>query len=156
MKPKDFSLQAPRLIPEQYFAQPLEGSGMFFDRFKNAKVFFTIALNGSWDGERLRLVEKLTYSTGEVVDRTYLIVKKDEHHYEASTADVVGVANIESYGNVMRWRYRLRQPIGDSVWTLSFDDWMFLQPDQTIINRATASKFGIEVGEVFMSLKAKQ
>ena len=65
----------------------------------------------------------------------------------------MGKAKIEAYGNVLRWKYNLRQKIGDREWVLRFDDWMFLQPDGVILNRATAYKWGIEVGEVFMVIR---
>lgn len=38
--------------------------------------------------------------------------------------------------------------IADGVWRVNFDDWMFLQTDDVIINRAVISKWGIEVAQV--------
>ena len=51
----------------------------------------------------------------------------------------------------MRWRYTLALPIEGRIWHVQFDDWMFLINDQVMINRATMSKFGIELGEVTLS-----
>ena len=36
---------------------------------------------------------------------------------------------------------------------MTFDDWMFLQEDGVVLNRAYASKFGIGLGEIFMSVQ---
>ncbi len=41
--------------------------------------------------------------------------------------------------------------VGDGTWEVKFDDWMFLQPDGVLLNRATVSKFGLELGVVTLS-----
>ena len=38
--------------------------------------------------------------------------------------------------------------VGDGSWRVSFDDWMFLQPDGVLVNRARVKKWGFEIGEV--------
>lgn len=149
----DFKETSPRFLMEEFFLGKTVGQGMFYDRFGNLAVTFSVELNGTWDGKNLTLDEVLSYDTGETLQRTYQIEKIDEHHYIAHTADVDGVVDIAAYGNALEWRYRLRQKIGDSVWTLSFDDWMFLRDDGTVLNRAVASKWGFEVGQVFMAIR---
>ena len=42
----------------------------------------------------------------------------------------------------------MRLPYRGSEIDVVFDDWMFLQPDDVLVNRATVSKFGFKVGEV--------
>lgn len=156
MRPEDFSSKSPRFIPEQYFSGESVGHGLFFDRFGRVQLGFRVDLNGIWDGSVLTLHEVLLYDNGQKLERTYVIKKISEHLYEATTPDVVGTVRIESYGNALRWDYRLRQDIGGgSIWTLAFDDWMFLQEDGTVLNRAWASKFGIGLGEVMMSIRKK-
>lgn len=153
MRAVDFADKSPRFVMEQYFEGKSRGEGIFFDRFGVARVAFTIDLDGHWDGTILTLKEKLTYDSGEILYRDYKIEKINDNLYIATTPDVVGQARIESFGNALNWRYRLRQQIGESTWTLSFDDWMFLTQDGTVINRAWASKFGFAVGEIVMSVR---
>ena len=43
--------------------------------------------------------------------------------------------------------------VRDSRIKVRFDDWMFLQPDGVLINRATVSKFGINIGTVTLFFK---
>lgn len=150
MKPEDFASYAPRFIPEEYFSGKLKGQGMFYDRFENVRMRFTIDLEGSFDGEVLTLKENLLYETGEKLFREYRLRKLDQNTYRVETADMPEPGTIVSYGNALRWSYRLKQKIGESIWTLSFDDWMFLQQDGLVLNRAFASKWGFRVGEVFM------
>ena len=53
-----------------------------------------------------------------------------------------------SAGNALNWRYDMDLKVGSSVWRVHFDDWMFLQPDQVLLNRASMSKFGIHLGDI--------
>jgi hypothetical protein len=152
MLPQDFAESSPRFVVEEYFSGPTKGRGIFFDRFGSSRASFEVLLDGTWNGSVLTLREDFVYESGERSERVFEIKKIDEHHYEVRTEDIVGVGTIESYGNALRWRYKLRQKIGESVWTLSFDDWMFLRSDGVVLNRAWASKWGIGVGEVFMSV----
>lgn len=45
-------------------------------------------------------------------------------------------------------RYRLNLPVDGSVYEVSFDDWMYLMDEDTLINRSSMSKFGVEWGQV--------
>ena len=158
MKPEDFSHKTPILIPEQYFAGDTRGLGVFYNRFGTLKTSFTVDLNGSWDGSKiLTLKETLKYEDGTVTARTFTITKLSEHLYSVEMPDLAGPGKIEAYGNCLRWSYRLKQDIGGGrIVTLTFDDWMFLQDDGVVLNRAYASKFGINLGEVIMSVFPKK
>jgi hypothetical protein len=153
MKPQDFEQESIKLIPEQYFSGTTRGVGVFFDRFGDLKTSFTVDLTGEWDGKVLTLTEQLLYKNGDKLTRVYTFEKKNDHEYIGHTPDVVGDIRIEVYGNTMKWVYDLNQDIDDSKVLLHFNDWMHLQPDGIILNRAYASKFGIGLGEVFMSIR---
>lgn len=156
MKAKDFNNKLPRFILEDFFSGSTYGQGIFFDRFKNAKLSFKVELAGVFKNNILILNETLTYDSGEVVKRSFDIEKISDNEYKLTGSDVVGVGKIEAYGNVLRWDYRLKQQIGSNQWILSFDDWMFLQSDEQVLNRATATKLGFELGEVFMVVKKEK
>lgn len=148
MTPEQFEGREPRLLIENYLAGNTRAWGMFEDRFGNLRREFVVDIKGTWDGETLTLVEDFLYSDGETQQRTWTIRKFDDHRYEGTAADVVGPAEGVAYGNALNWRYILALKIGDSIWNLRFDDWMFLQADDVLINRARVSKFGFDIGEV--------
>ena len=148
MTPEQFEGREPRLLIEDYFAGDTRAWGLFEDRFGNLRREFVVDIKGTWDGETLTLVEDFVYADGETQQRTWTIRKLDEHRYEGTAADVVGPAEGVSYGNALNWRYTLALEIGDSVWNVRFDDWMFLQADDVLVNRARVSKFGFDIGEV--------
>jgi hypothetical protein len=148
MKPTDFRDTAPKLVLEEYFAGNTWAWGIFEDRFGTLRRQFTVNITGSWDGRELVLDERFRYSDGERDRRVWRITKTGEHAYEGRAGDVVGTAQGVSYGNALNWRYDMDLKVGDGSWRVHFNDWMFLQPNRVLINRARVSKFGFEIGEV--------
>lgn len=148
MKPEDYAGREPRLLPERYFAGKTKAWGLFQDRFGKVRRQFAVDIEGTWDGSRLTLVEDFIYDDGETERRTWRIDKTGEHDYRGQADDVIGTASGRAFGNALNWRYKLALKVGGDRWTVHFDDWLFLQEDGVIINRAEVSKFGIEVGQI--------
>lgn len=148
MQPKDFAETKPPLVIEEYFAGETRAWGIFEDRFGDLRRQFVVDIAGSWNGRELVLDENFRYSDGETDQRIWRITKLDEHRYEGTADDVVGTASGVAYGNALNWRYDLDLKVGERTWRVHFDDWMFLQPDGVLINRARVSKWGVEIGEV--------
>jgi hypothetical protein len=148
MKPQDFAGTEPVLTIESYFAGKTKAWGIYQDRFGDLQRQFTVDIDGKWDGQELVLTEDFLYSDGEVDRRVWRIRKLDAHTYEGRAGDVVGTATGVAYGKALNWRYDLNLKYGSGTIRVSFDDWMFLQDKEVMINRATVSKFGLTVGEV--------
>jgi hypothetical protein len=148
MRPEDFANAQPRLVLEDYFQGETRAWGIFEDRFGDLRRQFVVDITGTWEGSELMLDERFSYSDGEADQRIWRITKLDEHRYEGRAADVVGTATGSAYGNALHWRYILDLKVGQGTWRVAFDDWMFLQPDGVLINRARVRKWGVEIGEV--------
>jgi hypothetical protein len=153
MKPEDFANSQQRLILEKFFAGKTHAWGLFEDRFGNVKRQFTVDIDGEWDGEHLTLNEHFLYNDGETDQRTWNIHKLADGTYQGEAADVVGTARGESAGNALNWCYVMDLKVGDGTVRVSFNDWMFLQPGDVIINRAHVRKWGVEVGAVSLFFK---
>jgi len=153
MKPEDFAGNEPRFLIEDYFAGKTRAWGIFQDRFGKLRRQFVVDIEGTWDGETLTLVEDFVYDNGETEQRTWRIRKTGEHSYDGSAEGVIGIAEGQSFGNVLNWRYRFALKVGDSTWDVAFDDWMFLQGDGVMINRAEITKFGFSLGEVTIAFR---
>jgi hypothetical protein len=154
MEPSDFQDKPIKLVPEEYFSGKTKGVGVFYNRFGDLKTSFIVTLNGySKSPTEFILEEQLIYENGEKLNRVYKIEKINPNLYHAYTEDIDGVGIIEVYGNTMKWTYDLNQEVKKSKILLHFNDWMHLQQDGIILNRAYASKFGLNVGEVFMSIR---
>ncbi|MDA0241034.1 MAG: DUF3833 domain-containing protein [Proteobacteria bacterium] len=148
MKPSDFTGKEPKLVLEKYFEGKTRAWGIFEDRFGNLKREFVVDIDGTWDGKRLVLDEDFTYADGEKDRRVWRIRKINDSRYEGEADDIIGIARGELSGNALSWRYTMNLKIGSRMIKVAFDDWMFLQPDGVLINRARVKKFGLELGTV--------
>ena len=148
MKPTDFTDTGPVLCIEEYFAGQTKAWGIFEDRFGDLRRQFIVDIQGTWDGTELVLDERFRYRDGEIDRRVWTIRKVDDHNYEGQAGDVIGIAKGEAYGNALNWRYDMDLKVGEGTLRVHFNDWMFLQEDGILVNRARVSKFGIEIGEV--------
>jgi len=147
MKPEDFAENQPRLVLEDYFAGKTKAHGIFEDRFGKLRRQFVVHIVGTWDGQTLVLEEDFLYSDGETDRRVWMLRKQDEHTYIGTANDVPEPTTMKVYGNAMNFRYNVDLKVGDGTLNVRFNDWMFLQPDGVIINRARISKFGFALGE---------
>ena len=156
MKPEDFAGREPKLLIEDYFVGSTKAWGLFQDRFGQVRRQFEVDIEGTWDGETLTLVEDFLYDDGETEQRIWRIEKRGEHGYVGRADGVIGVAEGEAHGNALRWSYDFALKVGDDTWNVSFDDWMFLQSDGILINRAEVSKFGVRLGEVILAFRKNE
>ena len=148
MKLEDFAAGEPHLTVEEYFDGRTEAWGLFEDRFGRVRRQFKVDVDGSFDGRELKLVENFVYADGEKDSRIWRITSLGDGRYEGRSDDVIGAASGQARGNAVHWEYDMDLVIGDSTWRVHFDDWMLLQSDEVMINRATVSKFGITLGQV--------
>ncbi len=149
-----YSENKPRLDLFQYFEGETKGWGIVQDRSGRLTRQFVVEIRGTIDaGGRLVLEEHFNWSDGEKSSRTWTIEKSDDHTFAGTAGDVVGTAEGKAYGNALNWRYKLLLEVDGSSWKVNFDDWMFLQPDNVLINRAAMSKFGLHVGDVTIVFK---
>ncbi|MEM7171183.1 MAG: DUF3833 domain-containing protein [Pseudomonadota bacterium] len=153
MKPQDFAGKEPRFQLESYFVGKSKAWGIFQDRFGTLKRQLEVDLEGTWDGDTLVLVEDFRYDDGEEEQRVWTIQKDGEHGYSGTAPGVIGTAEGQAYGNAFNWTYDFALPVGESTWNVTFDDWMFLQSDGVLINRAEVKKFGIEIGTLTLTFK---
>ena len=132
-----------------YFEGTTRGWGIVEDRAGRVLRQFVVDIEGSINSAgQLVLEEDFRWSDGETSRRVWTIDREKDGSYIGRAADVIGTAQGQAAGNALNWNYLLDLEVDGKTWTLRFDDWMFLQPDQVLINRATMSKFGFRVGEV--------
>ncbi|RED45793.1 DUF3833 domain-containing protein [Aestuariispira insulae] len=148
MQPEDFAGQEPELDLFEYFDGQTQAWGWFEDRFGTVRRQFHVSISGTIDDGVLTLDEDFTYRDGERSKRVWRIRKDGKSGYAGEADDVIGRATGRVSGNALNWRYTLALPIGDNVWHVQFDDWMFLQENGILLNRAVVRKWGLELGRV--------
>ena len=153
MSVEQYQNNKPRLVLEDYFLGQTRAWGIFQNRSGQVERQFTVDILGKMVEGALVLEEDFIYADGTLDRRVWTISKIDEHHYEGRAGDVIGHATGEAYGNTLNWAYTLDLPYKDGTVKVQFDDWMFLQEDDVLINRAKMTKFGIFLGEVTLVFK---
>ncbi|MDF1791835.1 MAG: DUF3833 domain-containing protein [Thalassobaculaceae bacterium] len=148
MQIEDFKDSTPELVLEEYFEGKTKAWGIFEDRFGNLRREFVVDLTGTWDGTTLTLDERFDYADGEQDQRTWRIEKVGTDRYVGRADDVIGTAEGRVAGKAFTWTYVMDLNIQGRAVRVRFDDWMFLQPDGVMMNRARVTKFGIELGTV--------
>lgn len=148
-----YSNTGPRFDLFDYFEGRTRAWGIFQGRNGELKRQFTVDIVGVRDHNQLELTEDFVYADGEQSQRIWRIEQTDNHSYTGSADDIVGQAHGESRGAVLNWRYTMELPYKGDTIEVNFDDWMFLQPDDVLINRAKVKKFGFTVGEVIIMFR---
>ncbi len=156
MKPQDFAQKEPVFDVFDYFEGNSRAWGIFEDRFGKLRRQFTVDITGSIEDGVLTLEEDFIYDDGETDRRVWVITKTGPHSYEGKADDIIGSAVGSQYGNALNWAYDMDLKVGDGTWRVSFNDWMFLQPDGVLVNRARVKKWGFEIGEVTLFFRKPQ
>ncbi|WP_028101358.1 DUF3833 domain-containing protein [Pseudoduganella violaceinigra] len=145
----------PKLDVAEFFAGTTDAWGMFQKRNGDVVKRFRVEIEGSRDGDSLRLDERFKYDDGSSQRRIWRLVPQAQGRWQGTAADVKGEAYGEVAGNALRWRYTMLLPVDGSTYEMHFDDWMFLIDECTMINRATMRKFGIELGQVTLMFRKR-
>jgi len=153
VKIDDYANTTPNLDLFEYFNGNTKAWGIFQDRNGALKRQFVVDIKGEISGNTLTLTEDFQYADGEQSQRIWKITKTAPNQFTGRANDVIGEASGTSSGAALNWKYDLELPYGKSTIAVSFNDWMFLQPNNVLINRALVSKFGFRVGEVTLTFQ---
>lgn len=148
MKIEDFKNHSPKLSLEEYFTGDTWAWGIFEDRSGNLKRSFQVTINGRMENNQLILDESFIYDDGEKDRRVWHITPQGSGEYQGTAADIEGTASGRVIGNALNWQYDMNLKVKDKYWRVHFNDWMFLQPGNVMINKAIVSKWGIHLGTV--------
>jgi hypothetical protein len=146
-----YAQEKPLLDLAQYFNGTLDAYGVFTNRSGTVVKRFTVVMVCTWNGDEGVLDEDFRYSDGSTQKRIWRLRKLGDGRFSGRANDVVGEARGETRGNTFHWTYTLNLPVGDNVFEVQFDDWMYLMSDKVMLNKAAMSKFGIRLGEVTLS-----
>lgn len=153
--PSDYASERPVLSLREYFNGRIDAHGMFQDRAGKVVKRFTVVMDCTWNGNDGTLDERFTFSDGSTQRRVWKLTALPDGRFTGTAGDVVGIAHGQQQGNAFHWNYTLKQPVGNTVYEVQMDDWMFLVDGQVMLNRAEMSKFGITVGTVTLSFVKK-
>lgn len=145
----------PKLDLIKYFVGTTDAWGIFQQRNGEVVKRFHVEIIGTQQGEKLILDENFAYDDGTKQQRVWTLIKSSDGLWHGTAADVVGEAIGQVAGNALHWQYTLLLPVDSETYQMRFDDWMYLMDDQSMINRASMSKFGVEFGQVTLFFKKR-
>ncbi|MCR9222998.1 MAG: DUF3833 domain-containing protein [Hyphomonas sp.] len=149
----EFSDATRTLVLEDYFEGKTTAYGVFEDRFGKVRRSFKVDITGTIEDGVLTLDERFKYDDGERETRVWEIDILGDGFYRGTAGDVPDYAEGQVVGNAFNWKYKVDLKVGDSVWNVGFDDWMYLLEDGVLINRAYVTRFGIRIGEVTIAFQ---
>jgi hypothetical protein len=140
---------------EEFFEGRTVARGQFQDVFGTVRRRFDVTIDGTWDGDRLTLVEDFTYEDGSSERRVWTLRKSGPDTWEGTAPDVIVRATGEERGDAFNWRYTIDLPVPSADGTtetvrVTFDDWMWLLSEDRLLNRAYMRRWGIDIGEVII------
>ncbi len=147
----DYANETPKLVMDQYFSGKVDAYGIFKDRSGKVVRRFTVEMDCKWEGNKGTLDERFVYSDGTRQQRIWRLTLGPDGQVTGEADDVVGQARGQVRGNALQWAYTLRLPVDGKTYDVQFDDWMFLQNEQVMLNTAVMSKFGFRLGEVVLT-----
>jgi hypothetical protein len=153
---EDYQQTTPTLDLATFFDGKLTAAGVVQDFSGKVTRKFTVTMEAHWvdspEGKQGVINEWFIYDDGEKQTRVWNITDKGNGLYEGTANDILGIAQGESRGSALRWRYDMILPVDGSEYEVHFDDWMFLVDEQTIINKSDIIKFGITVAQVTLMI----
>lgn len=153
---EQYAKQTPQLELPVFFNGKLDAWGMFQKRTGEVVRRFHVEITGTWESPvKGQLDESFTYDDGQTERRIWALTKQSDGTWHGVASDVVGHAIGNVAGNALRWSYVLKLPVDGKVYDVTFDDWMWLIDENTMMNRSTMSKFGFDLGEVTLFFKRR-
>jgi len=151
----DPKLSDRKLDLETFFVGQTVARGQFQDVFGTVRRRFDVTIDGTWDGETLRLVEDFVYEDGATERRIWSLTKTGDDTWEGTAPGVIGTASGEERGDTFNWVYTIDLPIPSADGTVEtlrvdFDDWMWLLSEDRLLNQAYVRRFGADIGQVII------
>ena len=148
-----YAAEQPTLDLAAFFSQPVQAWGMVQKRSGEVVKRFHVRIDSGREGERLILDEQFVYSDGTRQQRTWTLTPDGPKRWRGTAGDVIGEARGELAGNALRWAYQLDLVVDGRHWAIDLDDWMYLVDQDTLINRSSMRKLGVEVGQVTLFMR---
>lgn len=153
---EDYAGTTPELELERFLDGRLTAHGVFEDRFGNLRRSFVVDVLGTWDGEVLTLAEDFVYEDGTTERRVWRLSQTGPESWTGTAEGVIGPATGEERGNAFNWRYTIDLQTPDGVLRVSFDDWLWQLDDRVMVNRASVTRWGVEIGTLSIFFRREE
>jgi Protein of unknown function (DUF3833) len=114
---------------------------------------FNVEIHGNWDGKVLTLAEDFNYEDGKKERKTWKLTSLGDGRFQGVREDVIGTAAVFQDANAVRLDYQVTLDTSLGKIDCRFRDLLYLEPDGTVRNTATVSKFGIRVARINLTMR---
>ncbi len=149
----DYADEIPVFRLRDHLNGNLACDGMIFGPTGRVTSRFRAKINVTWDGPNGTMDETFHYEDGSAQDRQWRLTIGTDGSVRAEADDVIGAGRGTVGGNALGLRYRIRLPQANGGHVLDAVDWLYLQPDGTILNRSQFRKFGVRVAELYCTMR---
>ncbi len=149
----DYRQMQPSLTLPGFFSGSAQAFGVLQNWRGQQTLHFSAELCGQWQGNKGDLYEIFRYSDGRTDKRHWQLQVAADGAVTGAAADVVGPASGRIAGNTLYWEYVLRIPQADGAVDVTVKDWLYLVTPQQLVNRSTLHKYGLNVGELTLSIQ---
>jgi len=151
VSPKNYANELPVFDFKKFLQGKLTGWGVYQERDGYVAKRFRIDMTADWQGDVGKFTERFSFNDGTKQVREWVLTRVDDHHYTGKANDSIGLGKGEVWGNSMHWNYTIRTNTDSGTYDLDYDYWMYLIDKNTLVNRATLSKFGFVLGDITVS-----
>ncbi|MDC0461471.1 DUF3833 domain-containing protein [Alphaproteobacteria bacterium] len=138
-------------MPEEFFDGRIEATGVFIDRFGSVRRRFNVSIDGKTTKDGFLLDEYFSFDDGENEYRQWQITKSDQNTYVGFCKDVCGQAVGKLTDAQLSWNYYFNLTLFSRKIKVKFEDVMIQQSPLIMLNNAKVKKFGLLLGEVFIT-----
>ncbi|NRD74256.1 DUF3833 domain-containing protein [Shewanella sp. VB17] len=151
----DYEATTPELHLDHFFNGELVAYGIVFDRSGKMLRRFKADIDAQWEGKLGTISEQFVFNDGERTTRVWQLTKENDHQYIGEAGDVIGIAEGETRGSVLFWRYDMDINVDGVNYQVTLDDWMYLFDEKRLFNKTDITKFGIKVGEIILYIEKR-
>jgi len=153
-RPTDYAVaQGERLDLRAHLNGPMICDGVIFGPLGRVSSRFTADFNAEWTGSHGVMQEHFRYDSGATQSREWRLALGNDGQVTATAADVIGEGRGKQSGNALHLRDRLQRPADAGGHVLDVNDWMYLVPGGTLVNRSQFRKFGLKVAELVATIR---
>lgn len=146
---QSFAATRPGFDPVAFFTGRVRSWGVLEDRSGQPTSIVETECDGVADGpDGIRMTQTLRIGTDEPVTRAWRMRRVAPGRFEATANDMVGTATGTAAGRAFHWEWTLALSPGNPLKNVTMDQWWYLQPDGSMLNRTTVRKLGFIAAEV--------
>jgi hypothetical protein len=130
---------------KSYFIGEFQGVGISQDWRGKVISRFEINTAGSWDdtkGEVIQVIQD-DNKNEDGIERIWKFKQINEHIYQGREDNVIGVAKLEQYGNMVNIKYKRSYNFLGMDWEMEVTNKMYMIDANRVISETLVSKLGI-------------